>query len=316
MEENNIELTENTANEESMKDYEREIGNSFRTINEGDILTGTVIDVTDEEVTVDLNYYTQGIIKADELSDDPGYAMLEEIRIGDPITAEVLKVDDGYGNILLSKKSATKVLVWDVLREYKDTRKVCEVKVSQAVNAGAVAYIEGIRGFIPASQLDLSYVEDTSAFVGKKLRVIVTEVNANNEKVILSAKEVLRDEMKEEQAHKIAMIVPGTIVEGCVESLQNYGAFIDLGGGLSGLCHISQISEFRISRPSEVLKVGDKVKVKILNTNDGKISLSIKEAAVTSEEENSAIVKDAAEFLDSSDMGTSLGDLLKGFKFD
>lgn len=302
--------------EETMKDYEKELENSFRTINEGDIITGTVIDVTEEEITVDLNYYTQGIIKAEDVSDDPTFAMLGEIRIGDPITAVVVKVDDGRGSILMSKKGAEQVLSWDVIKEIKESGKVCEVKVSQAVNAGAVAYLEGIRCFIPASALDISYVEDTTAFVGKTLRVKVTEVNRDKEKVILSAKEVLKEEKAEEQAHKVAMIVPGSIVEGVVESLQNYGAFIDLGDGLSGLCHISQISEYRITKPSEVLKVGDKVKVKILGTEGGKISLSIKEAQVVSEDENSAIVKDAAEFLDSSSLGTSLGDLLAGFKFD
>lgn len=299
---------------ESMADYEKELENSFRTINEGDIITGTIIDVTEEEVTVDLSYYTQGIIKAEEVSDDPGFAMLGELRIGDPITAEVIKVDDGRGSILLSKRKADKVLSWDVLREIKDLGKVCEVKVAQTVNGGAVAFLEGIRCFIPASQLDFSYVEDTSEYLGKKLKVKVTEVRQDTEKVILSAKEVLKDAKAEEQAHKVAMIVPGTIVEGVVESLQNYGAFIDIGNGLSGLCHISQISEFRIRKPGEVLKIGDKVKAKILNTNDGKISLSIKEAQETSEDENAAIVEDAAEFLDSSSVGTSLADLLKGFK--
>ena len=302
--------------EETMKDYEKELENSFRTINEGDIITGTVLDVTEEEITVDLNYYTQGIIKAEDVSEDPTFSMLSEVRIGDSITAVVVKVDDGNGSILLSKKSAQKVLSWDVIKEMKESGTICEVKVSQAVNAGAVAYLEGIRCFIPASALDISYVEDTNSFVGKTLRVKVTEVNRDKEKVILSAKEVLKEEAAEEHAHKVAMIVPGSIVDGVVESLQNYGAFIDLGDGLSGLCHISQIAEYRITKPSEVLKVGDKVKVKIIGTDGGKISLSIKEAQVISEDENSAIVKDAAEFLDSSSLGTSLGDLLSGFRFD
>lgn len=306
-------MSENNA-VESMKDYEKELENSFRVINEGDIITGTVIDVTEEEITVDLNYYTQGIIKAEEVSEDPGFAMLGEIRIGDPIEAEVIKVDDGSGSILLSRKKAQKVLSWDVIKEIKEAGKICEVKVAQAVNGGAVAYLEGIRCFIPASALDISYVEDTSDFLGKKLRVKVMEINKDAEKVILSAKEVLKEEKAEEQAHKVAMIVPGSIVEGIVESLQNYGAFIDLGDGLSGLCHISQIAEYRIRKPSEVLKVGDKVKVKILSTNDGKISLSIKEAQEITEEETSAIVEEAAEFLDSSSLGTSMASLLKDFK--
>lgn len=301
---------------ESMKDYEKELENSFRVINEGDIITGTVIDVTEEEITVDLNYYTQGIIKAEDVSDDPCFSMLDKIRINDPITAEVVKLDDGNGSILLSRKKADQILSWDVVKEIKESEKIVEVKVAQAVNGGVIAYLEGLRAFIPASQLALSYVEDTASFVGKTLKVKITEVNRNSERLTLSAKEVLKEQEAENHSHKVAMIVPGVIVDGVVESLQPYGAFIDIGDGLSGLCHISQISEFRIKKPSEILKVGDKVKVKILNTNDGKISLSIKEANEVTEDENSEIIKEAEEFLDKSTTGTSLGDLLKCIKLD
>lgn len=301
--------------EESMKDYERELEASFRTINEGDVIKGTVIDVTDEEVTLDLKYYTQGIIKAGDLSDDPGFSILDDVKIGDEIEATVIKTDDGNGNIVLSKKEANAVLAWDVLKQYMEEKKEIPVKVTQVVKGGAVAYVEGIRGFIPASQLDVSYVEDLDSFQGKKLTVRVTEVNGDKKKLILSAKEVLKERLKEEHDHKIAMLVPGTITDGVVESLQTFGAFVDIGDGLSGLVHISQISEFRIKKPSEVLKVGDKVRVKILNTNEGKISLSIK---ATAEEEGSGEESsiEAQKYSSNETIGTGLGDLLKGFKFD
>lgn len=299
--------------EETMKDYEKELEASFRKIREGDVISGTVIDVNEEEVTLDLKYYTQGIIKAEDMSNDPAFSLLNDVKAGDVIEATVIRMDDGQGNILLSKKEANEVLSWDVLEQMKEEKTDVTVKVSEAVNGGAVAYVEGIRGFIPASQLDLNYVEDSSAYVGKTLKVRVITVDQEKEKLVLSAKEILKEQQKEEHDHKVAMIVPGTILEGTVESLQTYGAFIDLKDGLSGLVHISQICQKRIKKPSEVLKAGDKVKVKVLNTNDGKISLSIK--AVAEEQEASEVEDfDTASFSSNESVGTSLGDLFAKLK--
>lgn len=294
---------------ETMKDYERELEASFRKIKVGDIIKGTVISVNEEEVVLDLRYYTQGIIKAEDISNDPGFMMIEEIKPEDEIEATVISMDDGQGNILLSKKEATDVLAWDVLKEHKEQENVLTVKVNEAVNGGVVAYAEGIRGFIPASQLDMSYVEDVTPYVGKSLKVKVSEVNKDKEKLILSAKTVLKEAAKEEHAHKVAMIIPGTILEGVVESLQPYGAFVDLQDGINGLVHISQICQKRIRKPSEVLSVGDKVKVKVLNTNDGKVSLSIKAV----EEDMQAQEMEDLEtetYSSNENIGTGLGDLL------
>lgn len=299
--------------EETMKDYEKELEASFRKISEGDVISGTVIDVNEEEVTLDLKYYTQGIIKAEDMSNDPAFSLLNDVKAGDVIEATVIRMDDGQGNILLSKKEANEVLSWDVLEQMKEEKTDVTVKVSEAVNGGAVAYVEGIRGFIPASQLDLNYVEEPADYVGKTLKVRVITVDQEREKLVLSAKEILKEQQKEEHDHKVAMIVPGTILEGTVESLQTYGAFIDLKDGLSGLVHISQICQKRIKKPSEVLKVGDKVKVKVLNTNDGKISLSIK--AVAEEQEASEVEDfDTASFSCNESVGTSLGDLFAKLK--
>lgn len=299
--------------EETMKDYEKELEASFRKIREGDVISGTVIDVNEEEVTLDLKYYTQGIIKAEDMSNDPAFSLLNDVKAGDVIEATVIRMDDGQGNILLSKKEANEVLSWDVLEQLKEEKTDVMVKVSEAVNGGAVAYVEGIRGFIPASQLDLNYVEEPADYVGKTLKVRVITVDQEKEKLVLSAKEILKEQQKEEHDHKVAMIVPGTILEGTVESLQTYGAFIDLKDGLSGLVHISQICQKRIKKPSEVLKAGDKVKVKVLNTNDGKISLSIK--AVAEEQEASEVEDfDTASFSSNENVGTSLGDLFAKLK--
>ncbi|MCR5507766.1 MAG: S1 RNA-binding domain-containing protein [Lachnospiraceae bacterium] len=300
---------------ETMRDYEDQLEASFRTINEGDLIKGTVIDVTDEEITLDLKYYTQGVIKVEDLSDDPDFSILDDVKIGDEIEATVIKTDDGNGNIQLSKKEANSVLAWDVLKEYLESGRELTVKVNQVVKGGAVAYLEGIRGFIPVSQLDVSYVEDASSYEGKKLNVRVTEVNREKNKLIMSAREVLKEKLKEEHDHKVAMLIPGTIREGKVESLTTFGAFVDIGDGLSGLVHISQICDHRIKKPSEVLKVGDTVRVKILNTNEGKISLSIK--AASEEEGRSEEEQKEVEMYSSNEtIGTGLADLLKGLKLD
>lgn len=261
---------------ETMADYERELTASFRKISEGDIISGTVIDVSEEGVVLDLRYYTQGIIKTEDMSDDPNFSILTDVKIGDVVEATVVRMDDGQGNIVLSKKQANHVLAWDKLKFYMDENKILTVKVGGVTNGGVICYVEGIRGFMPASQLSMDYVEDVNPWLGKTLKARIITADKNQEKLVLSAKVVLKEEAAQERAHKIAMIIPGSVLEGTVESLTAYGAFVNLGDGLSGLIHISQISLKRIRKPSEVLRVGQNVKVKVLNTNDGKISLSMK----------------------------------------
>lgn len=299
---------------ETMEDYTKELEASFRTINEGDVISGTVIDVNETGVTLDLGYYAPGVIGAADLSRDPAFSILADVHVGDTLEGTVVKKDDGAGNIVLSCVEAAETLGWDRLKQYLEEKTVLTVKVSEAVNQGVVAFVEGIRGFIPASQLALDYVEETEGFVGKTLRVRVITVDSEREKLVLSAKDVLKEEEAERLNHKISMIVPGTVLEGRVESLMPYGAFVDLGDGLSGLVHISQISQKRLKKPSEALSVGDVVRVKVLNTNDNKISLSIR-AAAESAEPDEIEEKQAEEYSSKESVGTSLGDLLKGFQF-
>lgn len=299
---------------ETMEDYTKELEASFRTINEGDVISGTVIDVNETGVTLDLGYYAPGVVGAADLSRDPAFSILADVHVGDTLEGTVVKKDDGAGNIVLSCVEAAETLGWDRLRQYLEEKTVLTVKVSEAVNQGVVAFVEGIRGFIPASQLALDYVEETEGFVGKTLRVRVITVDSDREKLVLSAKDVLKEEEAERLNHKISMIVPGTVLEGRVESLMPYGAFVDLGDGLSGLVHISQTSQKRLKKPSEALSVGDVVRVKVLNTNDNKISLSIR-AAAESAEPDEIEEKQAEEYSSKESVGTSLGDLLKGFQF-
>ena len=277
---------------ETMEDYKEELEASFRRICEGDILTATVIAVTEEEATLDLKYYAPGIIKAADLSDDPDYSILTDLHPGDEIQATVVRLDDGDGNILLSKKEANQMLGWEKLKAAMEAETVFTVRVKEAVNAGVIAYLEGLRGFLPASQLSLNYVEDTSAFVGKDLDVRVITVDAQKEKLVLSAKSVLRD-----------------VVEGTVESLTNYGAFVNIGNGLTGLVHVSQICTRRIRKPSEVLKTGQTVRAKILNTNDNRISLSIRALEEMTQEDTEESAE-AIEYSSNESATTSLGDLI------
>ena len=299
---------------ETMKDYERELEASFRKINEGDILTGTVIAVSEEEIILDLKYYTQGIIKVENFSNDPDFAVLEEVHIGDEIEATVIRKDDGQGNIELSRKEANDTLAWDKLKEMMEAETVVTVRIKESVPSGVVAYLEGIRAFIPASQLALDYVEDTESWIGKDIKVKVITVDAEANKLVLSGKAVARAAAETERNHKISMMVPGSILEGTVESLMPYGAFVSLGDGLSGLVHISQICARRIKKPSEVLKEGQKVKVKVLNTNDGKISLSMK--ALEEEMIDTEPVEELSSYTSNESVGSSLGALLSGLKFD
>ena len=304
---------ENAEPVESMEDYSKELEASFRKINEGDILSGTVIGVNEEEVTLDLNYYAPGVIKAADMSKDPGFSILTDVHVGDKIEGTVVKRDDGAGNILLSCVEAAEVLGWDKLKGYLEEKTIVSVKISETVNKGVVAFLEGIRGFIPASQLSLDYVEDLSTFVGKTVDVRIITVDKDKNKLVLSAKDVLKEREAEQLNHKISMMAPGTVLEGKVESIMPYGAFVDLGGGLSGLVHISQISQKRIKTPSEVMNVGDTVKVKVLNTNNHKISLSMKAVAEDAEPEP-VEEKVAAQYSSGKSVGTSLADLLKGIK--
>ncbi len=299
---------------ETMKDYEAELEASFKKIEEGDILTGTVISVDEKEVILDLKYYAEGIIPAEDYSREPGFNLKEAVHPGDEISATVVRRDDGHGNILLSKVEATDVLAWDKLKELKESGEIMDVVVKGIVNGGVIAYVEDVRGFIPASKLSLNYVENTEEYLNKPIQVRVFDVDKEKNRLILSAKEILREKAEEERKNMVSNLEVGFVTEGTVESLQPYGAFVNLGKGLSGLVHISQICEKRIKKPSEVLAEGDKVKVKVIAIKDGKISLSIKEASDMMAKE---IEEEVYEIPDAKEQATtSLGSLFANIKLN
>ena len=198
---------------------------------------------------------------------------------------------------------------WNRVMDYMEKKTVLPVKVEGIVNGGAIAMVEGLRGFIPASKLSLSYIEDLETYLLNDIEVRVIDVDQANNRLVLSAREILREKEQQARAEQIASIKTGTVMEGTVETLQNYGAFIKLDNGLSGLVHISQISQKRIKTPGEVLKVGDTVKVKVIGIKEGKISLSMKAL-----EEHQEEVEERVEIPKSENIGTSLGDLFKNIK--
>lgn len=300
---------------ESMKDYEQELTNSFRVIKEGEVVRGMIVDINDDEVTLDLGYYAPGVIPLTELSDDPDFSAMRDLKIGDSVEAVVIETDDGRGNVKLSMKEANETSAWDKLTKMLEEETVVTVKIKESVNAGVIAYLEGIRAFIPASQLALTFVENTEEYIGKQVEAKVITADAAKGKLVLSVKAVLKEREAEHDREKMAMIVPGSIFEGTVESLMPYGVFVQMDNGLTGLVHISKICMKRIKKPSEVLSVGQKVKVKVLEVKDGKISLSIRDV----ETNTSDVVTDVIEDFDyqcEEIPNNPFGSLLAGLKID
>ena len=199
---------------------------------------------------------------------------------------------------------------WNKVIEYMNEKTILPVKVEGVVNGGVIAMVEDLRGFIPASKLSLSYIENLEDYLLKEIEVQVIDVDQSKNRLILSARDILKAKEKQARADKIASVKVGTVLEGAVETLQNYGAFVKLENGLSGLVHVSQISSKRVKMPSDVLKVGDTVKAKVIAIKDGKISLSMKVLEEKPEEE---VVKKVV-IPKSENIGTSLGDLFKGLK--
>ncbi len=297
----------------SMDDFKEQINNSFKKINEGDILKGTVIGISEAEVNLDLGYYTEGIITLEELSNDPSFSIKADIALGEEISAVVLREDNGQGSILLSKKRADDLLAWEQLEEMKNNRTIVRVKISQSVNSGVVTYLLGIRAFIPASQLSLSYVENLEAWVGKEVEAIVITSSEADRKLVLSVKEVEWDRAQLDKKRKIGKLQLGIVTTGTVEKIAPYGAFVNIGEGLSGLVHISQMSDKRLKSPNEIMKEGDTVTVKVTDIKDGKISLSMK--AVEEKEEVVEDIEDApAAYSSGEEATTGLAALLKNIK--
>ncbi len=298
---------------ESMDDYQDLLEASYRQIHVGDVMKGTVVHVDETGALLDLNYYAPGKIPVDEMSNDPHFSILDEVRIGDVMEATVTKRDDGAGNILLSRKDADDTLAWDRLRKLMDEKTPVSGKISEVTKSGAIFYVEGVRGFIPASKLDLTYVENTEEYLNKLITVQVISVEQETKRVVLSAKELLQEKAIAEKNRRISLLTPGNIVDGTVELIKDFGAFVKIGDGISGLLHISQISNTHVKNIRAVLKEGQSVRVLITKVENGKVSLSMKALEDTLNTEKAE--EDPKEYSDSETASTSLGDLFKNLKF-
>ena len=272
-------MTTEKFEEGSMNEAMEQIDKSMKPIHSGDVIEGEVISVSDKEVLVNIGYMADGIIDSREISDKEVNPS-EVLKPGDKILVYVEKVNDGEGNVLLSKKKADAIKVWDELEENYNKGTLFEVKVSEIVKGGVVCYIKGVRAFIPASHVSSSFVQDLNEFKGKSLLVKIIEFDDEKQRVVLSRKEVERKEQEVKKGEVWASLKKGERRTGTVSRLAKFGAFVDLGG-VDGLIHNSDLSWKRVNHPSEVVKEGDVVEVYVLefDKDKGRIALGLKDVA-------------------------------------
>ena len=251
---------------------------SDSTMEPGAIVTGQVTSVDDKRLTVDIGYKFEGVVPIRELSalriDHPS----EVTSVGDELKLVVLKVDEEAGAVILSKRQADAESAWDFVKTKFQDGEAFEVVINDVVKGGLVTDV-GVRGFIPASLVDRHFVDDLTQFKGKTLRVRVVEMEPENNKLILSRKAVLDDDLKSHQVAAMASLKPGDVIEGTVQRLTDFGVFVDVGG-VDGLVHISELAWHHVEHPADFVKPGDLVRVRVLRVDpeNGRISLSMKEA--------------------------------------
>ncbi len=254
------------------------IESSFKRIKRGDILKGTVLYVKDSEISVNIDYRADGIINKDEVSDDPNVNPSDLFKAGDEIEVYVLKMDDGDGNVLLSHKRVQRLKNWDIIEEKYNNEEVVDAFVTEVTKGGLKCEVEDINAFMPASQVSIAYKKDLSVFLDEVLASKIIDFNKDKRRIILSRKVVEQeelDDLKEEIYSKIAV---GDEIEGVVQRLTNFGAFVDIGG-IDGLIHISQLSWQRVKHPSDVVQPNETVNVKILEIDEEKdrVALGLKQ---------------------------------------
>jgi small subunit ribosomal protein S1 len=266
--------------EGSMQDLMDSLAGSMKRIHSGDVVKGTVISASSDAVFVNIGYMADGVISREEFSHDPMVNLKDEVKPGDELYVYILEVNDGEGNVALSKVKAEEFKVWDEFEESLKEGKTLDVKVNEVVKGGVTANVKGVRAFIPASQVSLKYVEDLKEFVGKTITVKVVELDKEKRKVVLSRKEVEKAEAEVKKGEVWSSLTKGERRTGVVTRLAKFGAFVDLGG-IDGLIHVSDLSWKRVLDPSEVVSVGDRVEVYVIDFDKakGRISLGLKEVA-------------------------------------
>ena len=254
-------------------DYE----STFPTINEGEVVHGTVVRVDKDEVLVDIGYKSEGVIPVAELSIRRSVNPADEVSVGEEIDALVLTKEDAEGRLILSKKRARFELAWKKIEAAAESGEPVVGRVIEVVKGGLILDL-GVRGFLPASLVDIRRVQDLDEFMATELRCKVIELNRSRNNVVLSRRAVLEDERKDQRQQILDRLNPGDVVEGTISNIVDFGAFVDLNG-MDGLIHISELSWSHVNHPSEVLEIGQEVKVKVLDIDRDRqrISLGLKQ---------------------------------------
>jgi ribosomal protein S1 len=257
--------------------FEEMLEASLVSIHRGEVIEGTVISANSEEIYVNIGYKSDGIIPKNEYSNFPGVDLTKEVEEGQTIRAKVLKVNDGEGQVLLTYKRLQAEEGLKKIEEYCKEKTLITAKVNMVLSGGLIVVVDEVRVFIPASLVSDEYVNDLNEYKDKEITFIVTEVNAKKNRIIGNRRILLEKDRKERRDEVFSTISEGQVMEGTVKNITDYGAFVDLGG-IDGLVHISELSWSRIRTPKDVVKVGQKVKVRIISINEEKkkISLSMK----------------------------------------
>ena len=250
---------------------------TFPTINEGEVVHGQVVRVDKDEVLVDIGYKSEGVIPVAELSIRRSVNPEDEVKLGDEVDALVLTKEDADGRLILSKKRARFEIAWKAIEGAAESGEAVTGRVIEVVKGGLILDL-GVRGFLPASLVDIRRVQDLDEFLGQELRCKVIELNRSRNNVVLSRRAVLEDERKEMRQAILDRLSPGDVVEGQISNIVDFGAFVDLDG-MDGLIHISELSWSHVNHPSEVLEIGQDVQVKVLDIDRDRqrISLGLKQ---------------------------------------
>lgn len=274
--------TMNDLENHNNESFEALLNESFVTLRSGEIVKGTVINVTDTEVMVNLGYKSDGIISKAEFSNDPHINLKNAVKVGDEIEVYILRVNDGEGIIELSKKRVDIQKGWDILQKAYEAESILTGRVVEAVKGGIIVLNHEVRIFIPASLLGARYIQDLNQFLGQTIHFKIVEFDKKRRKIIGDRKQVLVEERKIKREQLLNSLEVGDLVTGRVSNITGFGAFVDLGG-IDGLIHSSELSWKRISKPSDILKIGQEVKARVIQIDkeNEKISLSLKK-----EEEN------------------------------
>lgn len=262
---------------QKMQEFDQTMEQQLNKVETGGIVKGKVVRVRDDEVFVDIGYKAEGIIPLAELAYPQPAKADEAVKEGDEIDVYVIDADSSEGAIKLSKLRADNALAWDKLEAAMNAKQPVEGKVSEAVKGGLSVAVFGVRGFVPASQADIRFVEDLKAFVGQTFSLLPIEIDRDKKRVVLSRRALLEEERRQREAEAFARLQVGQTVHGTVRRLADFGAFVDVGG-IDGLIHISDLSWHRVKTAAEVVSVGDEVDVVVLKLDPAtrKISLSLK----------------------------------------